>query len=665
MRPAIILCIMLLFVFPAMACVDDRECPIPTCLGAVRTCDLGTCKQSTCLNSLTTKSQQENGYVTIGGIAEQKTLANQTTDFLTFIRGQWPALIGLVIFLIVVSRAYDKYGVNAQFLMVLIIAALILIGTYQMLFALFSLKDRIGIWDRMAPQDFHQNGGTDLAMTLTAEERDNAAPGTTDVERWYVYHDGREYSVAILRFKNQTAVSEWRFPQLPFTRQRIADELMYRADVDGATIYLFDENRFVFIVAGQDGTLDQELQDIVSRYPYRTDRWRTHLSLRGSSSPTFFALEPASESSTGFEDFKFSVSDDVAVDQNTINVIGIPGFTPRSCIEGEEDFTCAFTTAFHTGWNSFTLVAKDNAGNEGKKTVRIYKDRTAPKVVKTVPTEGEIINSTYFSFDLEDDYGIDITTIQVLGIDGFTYPTQNCQQLNASSILCEFAADPKEGLNIWTIRAKDKAGNSVEKTTTFTYANSPRIQVQSPAEGSYTNNPTLIFLVGNRDGLEQKSIIVSTTAGYDEVLPLCQTFGKGFDINYRCQKDFPQVEGPVTVTITSIDQEDSVSKIAHRFYVDLTPPAFSSIKTLQRTGYNQVNFTMEDTLSGIDMDTFEFSGVNTLDITLQCDDKDPPIHSINCSIGLGNLPRGRSQLKLSILDRAANLGVKTVDLDVS
>lgn len=661
MRRLLFLVIFFLMHTFAYACVQDSDCPIPDCLGATRYCESSTCRQSTCLASLTSPNEQETSILPS---LEETSFQEGFLDLLSSIISRWPAILGSIIFLICLSVLYNRFGFSGQFLGFAGILLILLFGTYHLVFVIYGITDPTVIWEKMQPEDFHTTQYSDVSLELTTEEKNNLADGIISAKRWYVRRGEKEYAVSILKFANKTAVSHWHFSQLDFTRTKLHGELIYRAQGKDNSIYLFDEDRFVFVVTGNDALISQELQQLVKRYPYRSDKWRSRLLLKGATAPQFLNLQPESGNALVKGPFSFLVVDDVAVDENSIMVEGIHGFDEmRSCRETEDHYECQFEPTLQPGMNTFSISAKDNAGNIAQKDVYLYKDLWRPEIKDVYPAEGQVVNDTLIRFSVEDDYKVDVTSITIEGLKGFEYGTKDCTLSNKSKTFCTFTSEPVEGLNVWTIQLEDDAGNTIKETFSFTYFNQPRIVVETPKLYSYTNNPTLIFVIADITGIEQKSIILSTSDSYEDVLPSCSLFGKGFDIRYKCIKNMPKKEGPVSVTITNIDALETTSKILHTFYVDLTAPSFENITVDQSREAVAFNFTVNDGYSGLDLESLEFSGIDSLDLDFSCDAEEDPQTAV-CYLSFKDLPAGTHELELSINDKAGNVGKYTQSIQI-
>ena len=134
------------------------------------------------------------------------------------------------------------------------------------------------------------------------------------------------------------------------------------------------------------------------------------------------------------------------------------------------------------GQHSFTVTAKDRAGNPSSKTVHYtVADNTAPSVTITTPADGatygqnSTVNADYTCTDNEGGSGLADPP------DGCKGPVANGSPIDTSTL----------GDHSFTVTAKDKAGNTASETVHYTVVDNtrPTITITTPADGAtYAQN---------------------------------------------------------------------------------------------------------------------------------------------------------------------------------
>src|SRR5579859_6356189 len=200
------------------------------------------------------------------------------------------------------------------------------------------------------------------------------------------------------------------------------------------------------------------------------------------------------------------------------------------------------------GLQSLQAVATDAAGNVGQASVNIHVDRTPPVVVITQPPDGSYTNqqTIVVSGTVTDASPV---TVQVQGVSA----TINGNQFTATVPL------PTEGLqNLQTV-ATDAAGNVGQAPVNVHVDRTPPVVViAQPADGSYTN---------------QQTIVVSGTVT-DASPVTVQVQGVSATVNgtqFTASVPLP-TEGLQNLQAVATDAAGNVGQASVNVHVDRTPP---------------------------------------------------------------------------------------------
>jgi len=193
------------------------------------------------------------------------------------------------------------------------------------------------------------------------------------------------------------------------------------------------------------------------------------------------------------------------------------------------------------GPNKWALYAKDKAGNKLEQEIEFIVDKTTPKIDITSP------ESKKYAEEVNDF----VFTVTDANLDSCFYSADNGQ--TKTYFPCTSGAETtlnitsNEGLNNWSLYAKDKAGNKLEQNVVFEFV--PDSVEENPLEKSFKEypNPTtgpvnfefylntpenLRFNVYNIAGKELENIVVEGNPGENKISYDFSKYSSGFYI-YR------------------------------------------------------------------------------------------------------------------------------------
>ncbi|PIN69006.1 hypothetical protein COV93_07165 [Candidatus Woesearchaeota archaeon CG11_big_fil_rev_8_21_14_0_20_43_8] len=694
MRAGILIMISLVFFVLAVSasatiiCQSVEECPMPSCIGSVRACENMMCDYTPCLftGSMTpdeagdTERDDFEYYSKLAGLGngarDSHTASNNILQRFTIMNKlksskiSWTLVGGaLFLVLIIVIRKTGRLGKLA----LAFVAVMIIIGSAIQLGLNTFSDDPNLLWKKSTASDYLHAPMSDYEeMDYKENERNAVSPYLVDLRQNRRIHGNRESSITILEFENADDVEDWKMIKgYSLKRKNTYGESVYTAKIDPLStpdereVTIWDEDRFVFVAVGDANFNNGEVIRIVKKYPYKSPTFLSKLMIKDDSPPEIFDLFPGDGSAAKDNSVSFTVSDDLYLLKDTVKVTGISGFDLDHCSDTEdsEGIRCSFETTFNPGLNYYVITAEDRSGNQGRKGVSIYMDSMPPKIIYISPTLGEYTNNTNFTMVITDDFSMDRAGVEIRGLEGFRDGKTDCFYLNKTTLKCRFVSEPKEGANNLKILLRDSAGNEVQQDHYFNYLTAAKIKFVYPLPNTYTNKNTISFIVSDSSGIEQKSILISHGDDFEDIIDECLVFGKGFNINYNCQKKLDLDYGGNTVTISVMDTEGSVFKIPLNFIYDNKPPVIKDIDIDTDKSSAYIEFNITDERAGVDIDTFNLLRLEIFDMDMDCA---PNIlkKDYSCYIDFPDLEPGDYEFDIQINDRAGNSKTQEVKFKI-
>ncbi len=153
------------------------------------------------------------------------------------------------------------------------------------------------------------------------------------------------------------------------------------------------------------------------------------------------------------------------------------------------DGTNTITVDLDEGTNTFNVVAEDSMGNIAADSVTVTRDSTAPAIVISGISDGDITGGPI-------DFTVGIT-------DANRDPSAESITLDGDTVTSPITDYNTDGTHTLVVSATDSYGNVSEETLTFTIDNSaPTINITGAADGSiYAVEKTLEITANNADNL--------------------------------------------------------------------------------------------------------------------------------------------------------------------
>jgi len=217
--------------------------------------------------------------------------------------------------------------------------------------------------------------------------------------------------------------------------------------------------------------------------------------------PTVSITSPASGStiSSTSPTITGTASDNVAVASVTVTLDGI-----SKTVTGTTSWS-APTSSLAQGSHTIVATAKNNAGNTASKTSTFTVDTAPPSVSISSPTTGSIISSTSpVITGTSSDPGSGIWSVTVT-LDSISKTVTGTTSWSVTT------SGLAQGSHTIVATAKDNAGNTASKTSTFTVDTiSPSVLISSPTSGSTISTTSPVITGTSSDaGSGVKSVTVT------------------------------------------------------------------------------------------------------------------------------------------------------------
>lgn len=234
------------------------------------------------------------------------------------------------------------------------------------------------------------------------------------------------------------------------------------------------------------------------------------------------------------------------------------------------------------GYYGVTVTATDDAGNSttvsasdatlGESLRLVVKERVVPVIAITYPTASAYIisNTPAIKWTVtDDDSGVDGSSVNIK-IDGGAVITSGItKKAITGGYECTYTptAALADGEHTVIINASDNDGNAaVQKSVTFTVDTvAPVLTINSPADGSVTNNNTCVVSGVTNDSTS--SPVKVTVNGVSVTVAADGTFNKSVTLS----------EGANTITIVATDTAGKTTTVTRTVTLDTGAPSFISV----------------------------------------------------------------------------------------
>jgi len=422
-----VLLILLLPIAAGFACVSYQDCP-EMCIGAVRDCSDNMCTYSECIvpndvqvrEGIETFEESMQGYEGIDikknrhGILSSLGLEGVIVMLL---KGM-AAFIALLIaaFLFVLAK---QKGLAYIFIVIALLGA-------ALVYFLFAGSSASG-WSAARVNDFRLQGSR--AAELDAGQLDYISPMLLEGAEYTVQRQGREERLIVLEMQSVQHFSTANL-QLAGTASSVSGEDVLASDGR----YIFDEDRFIFILAANNPDI---ISEVVDRY--KGPATRSRLFFTDIIPPVIRIISPSEISQGNLLEFA-ATDNESGVDKASIE--------PDSmCQPYDQGYRCTARVGTKQGMLNYIIQVSDRAGNTAVERGSFLFDNSSAVIELLSP---QYTNSQKVHIRLSDQYS---------GIVSHSLPAGSCNQ-SGRGVECAYTEALSQGWNTLLVEATDKAGNS-------------------------------------------------------------------------------------------------------------------------------------------------------------------------------------------------------------
>lgn len=204
------------------------------------------------------------------------------------------------------------------------------------------------------------------------------------------------------------------------------------------------------------------------------------------------------------------------------------------------------------GVNTLVMEGWDRAGNRGSATRSVTVDTILPVIAVSSPADGVWLNTP----DIAISGRVTDTNLGRLTVNGVTVPTDGGSFTHPVRL--------SEGVNSFTLRAEDLAGNFSEQLFTVQLDTAPPlVTITSPADGVFLNTPQISVT-----GTVNEPVTSVTVSG----VPAIATWDSSTSTStFTCT--LVLVEGANSITVNAVDRAGNGGTASVPANLDTVPPA--------------------------------------------------------------------------------------------
>jgi hypothetical protein len=445
----------------------------------------------------------------------------------------------------------------------------------------------------------------------------------------------------------------------PVRRLYVNEETVYEITSDTFTkdyyndAFYFSEDRFLFIVLGEEQYAENAMEKIINKYPEEDVVENIDTTV-----PEIIAINPLDNAFHATKEVKFQVKDDSSINMNSIEIENDNSFDPFiDCKRINKGYECKYLMKkIDEGLNSYVVTAQDKKGNEMTRTIYFYKDSTPPNIEEISVIDYSYLREDYITFVIKDsDSGIKLEE-STITISGTLKPIkQYCSVDNKKESLCNIDIRnlAKEGVNKIILKVKDAAGNTQNVMRTFNRDTiAPEIKFIEPSpDKSYMKKNKIQFRIKDTTSdIKTDSIIVSGIFGFNSFEQDCYEISNR---EYFCEFISAPIQGTNTLFIESEDGANNLGSDFVNFVYDTSTPIIR-LTSSRITKNKIVNFELYDLVSPIDLDYNNITGLNGF-ISLR-DNCVASEKRLSCSV-ISEIKQGYNPIRIQIRDMAENYAI--------
>ena len=456
------------------SCVSYKDCPKAECVGAIRTCENNICKNSACLvpksSDITTRESVQSFNEAVKPFEKGINLSKKTKNpsltknsmlsslgvekilflLLKTMGILFITLIVVLFFVFARSKGIIKIIVIVFIPILALIGIIIIIGGTEGFSKFFGGKES---WNTLSYDDFISS--PNKKYVLEDKQLMYLSQRLLNVGEFTIKSNYAEMNVLVFEINDKRFIREIKLPNLNGENIIKEQEYIIKQKIGNTYRYIFDEDRFIFIITSTEKKFQTILKEIISVYP--TTPTKSKLFSNDNIPPIINIIEPLQTQITSNNLLSFVLTDNESgIDMSTLRITNFNGINKdMDCIENGQSYECNFLgNDLDQGTIHYNIFIQDFEGNSKKVSNNFVYDNGFIELTEFNPTLNSYTNNLKVTFKLFDQ----VSGIKSILIDENEITQNNCI-ITQNTYDCNYIFNFNQGKNTIIIETIDNANN--------------------------------------------------------------------------------------------------------------------------------------------------------------------------------------------------------------
>lgn len=466
------------------SCVSYKDCPNEECAGTVRQCISNICQYSNCIvpksSDITSRESVESFSDAVKPFEKGINLSKKTKNpsatknnilsslgiekvLFLLLRTMGVFFIALLVALFFVfARSKGLYKI----LFFIIVPALAIVGIIFLIGGTQGISKILGVkesWNTISYNDFIDS--QNKQHTLDDKQLSFLSQRLLNVGEFKISNNNEEVNILVFEIDDNRFIREVKLSNLKGENIIRENEYIIKQKVGTIYRYIFDEDRFIFMITANEKSISNVLNEIINNYP--TSPTKSKLFSNDIIAPTIKIITPIQSQITSNNLLSFKLIDNESgIDISTLRISNFDGIDLNlNCIKEGLSYDCSFLgTNLNQGIVNFNINIKDIEGNNKKIASNFVYDSGFVEIVQFDPKDNSYTNTNEVNFKLIDK----ISGIKSIFIDGNELLEKDCT-ISKNIYDCNYQFNFNRGTNTVIIETIDYADNKKLLPYTINY----------------------------------------------------------------------------------------------------------------------------------------------------------------------------------------------------